>query len=82
MLICLEPDTSERELKKFFEKFGPLLEVWFARRPPCYAFVVFKNKEDAEEAVRECDGKHVCGVRARVSHAKPRVRGGRRNMFG
>lgn len=50
-------DCSKREIERTFEKFGPLLEVWLARNPPCFAFIVFKYREDAEEAMREMDGK-------------------------
>lgn len=54
-------------------------EVWLARNPPCFAFAVYKYRADAEEAIREMDGRVVCGQRIRCSWAKPRVRGGRNN---
>lgn len=50
-------DPSKREIEKAFEKFGPLIEVWVARNPPCFAFVVYKYKEDADNAIREMDGQ-------------------------
>ena len=50
-------DSSKREIEHCFEKFGKLEEVWVARNPPCFAFVVFKYKEDASDAVREMHGK-------------------------
>ena len=49
-------DPSKKELEKHFEKFGPLLEIWVARNPPCFAFVVYKYKEDADQAIKEMDG--------------------------
>ena len=49
-------DCSRKELEHAFEKFGPLIEVWLARNPPCFAFVVYRHKEDAEEAIRDMDG--------------------------
>jgi RNA recognition motif-containing protein len=30
-----------------------------AKNPPCFAFVVFKNKEDAGDAIKEMDGRWV-----------------------
>ena len=45
-------DPSKTELERAFEKFGKLREVWVARIPPCFAFVVFKHQEDAEDALR------------------------------
>ena len=49
-------DCSKHEIEKRFEKFGKLNEVWLARNPPCFAFVVFRSRDDAEDAVRELDG--------------------------
>jgi hypothetical protein len=50
-------DCSQRELEKSFDKYGDLKEVWLARNPPCFAFVVYKHKSDAEEAIKEMDGR-------------------------
>ncbi len=50
-------DTSQKELEKAFGKFGEFREVWMARNPPCFAFVVYKHKDDAEEAIREMNGE-------------------------
>ena len=40
-------------------KFGEITEVWTAKNPPCFGFCVFKNEEDAAEAVREMNNKSV-----------------------
>jgi splicing factor, arginine/serine-rich 7 len=48
---------SQYDVEKNFRKFGDLKEVWMAKNPPCFAFVVFKNKEDAALAVKEMDGR-------------------------
>lgn len=53
----LTTNCDKQELERRFEKFGPLFEVWLARSPPCFAFVVYRHKEDAEEAIREMNGK-------------------------
>ena len=50
-------DCSKREMENAFKKFGPLLEVWLAHNPPCFAFVVYQYSEDAEEAIQEMNGK-------------------------
>ena len=44
-------DVSNRELEKLFSKFGPILEAWSVRSNPRYAFVLFKHKDDASEAL-------------------------------
>ncbi len=40
----------------FFFRFGPVIEVWLARHPPCFAFVVYRHREDAEMAQQELNG--------------------------
>ena len=47
---------DKRTIEKEFGKFGEILEVWVAENPPCFAFVVFKEKEDAEDALDEMNG--------------------------
>ena len=33
------------------------LQVWVATNPPCFAFVNFRHRSDADQAIREGDGK-------------------------
>ena len=77
---------SKQELEREFETFGPLKSVWVARNPPGFAFIEFEDPRDADDAVREMDGRHVCGVRIRVELAKnsskPGGRGGGRGYYG
>ena len=54
MLTGTRPE--KRTIEKEFGKFGEILEVWVAENPPCFAFVVFKEKEDAEDALDEMNG--------------------------
>ena len=54
----LPVECSKRELERAFEKFGPLMEVWMARTPPCFGFIVFENREDAQEAVDAMNGQY------------------------
>jgi len=70
------------ELEKTFEKFGPLIEVWKTNSVPCFAFVVFVNKDDAEDAIRSLNGQHVFGNRVRVTLALPRARERQRRSGG
>ena len=37
-----------------------------------FAFVQFEDRRDAEDSVKEMDGKRVCGVHIRVEIAKSR----------
>ncbi|XP_039024269.1 serine/arginine-rich splicing factor RSZ22-like isoform X1 [Hibiscus syriacus] len=70
----LDPRVSERDLEDEFRVFGVIRSVWVARRPPGYAFIEFDDHRDAEDAIRELDGKN--GWRVELSH-NSRGRGGR-----
>lgn len=77
----LDSQASKRDLEKLFGKYGPLREIWMARSVPCFAFVVFRYREDAEEAQRKADGSEVSSRRIRVTIARPRTRGRGRRGF-
>ena len=77
----LDSNAGKRDLEKLFGKYGPLKEIWMARSVPCFAFVVFRYREDAEESQRKADGSEVCGRRIRVTVARPRTRGRGRRGF-
>lgn len=75
----LPVSCTDSELRKTFEKFGQLVEVWKTNSTPCFAFVVFRRKDDADEAIRGLNGQYVCGSRVRVTRALPRARERRRH---
>lgn len=70
----LTDKCSQEDLEKAFSKYGDIEEVWLARNPPCFAFVVYKKKEDAEQALSKMDGRTIAGARIRVTIARPRVK--------
>ncbi|KAJ7329228.1 hypothetical protein JRQ81_015402 [Phrynocephalus forsythii] len=55
---------------------GPLHSVWVARNPTGFAFVEFEDPCDAADAVRELDGRTLCGccVRVELSNGEKRSR--------
>ena len=73
----LTEDASRTELEREFEYFGSLRDVWVARNPPGFGFIVYEDARDAEDAVRQMDGKRVCGTRIRVEFAKGGTGGSR-----
>nr|XP_027234281.1 arginine/serine-rich coiled-coil protein 2-like [Penaeus vannamei] len=73
----LDVDTRKRDLERVFEKYGRLREIWMARNPPCFAFVVYAHQKDADRALKETDGIMIGHCRIKVTQARPRVRGGR-----
>lgn len=78
----LGDNASKRELEEEFRYFGPLQDVWVARNPPGFAFCIFEDPRDAEDAVRELDGKYIGGVKIRVELARGPSRGGRAQRLG
>ena len=66
----LDSRASKWDLEEIFKRFGPVQEIWMAKSVPCFAFVVFKRKEDAYEACRAADGQDICGRRVRVTMAR------------
>jgi arginine/serine-rich splicing factor 7 len=78
----LNPRTSRRDIENLFAKFGTINEVWMATNPPCFAFVNFKHRDDAEEAMQAMDGKSIDNTRVGVSFARKRTIGGRRGGGG
>ncbi|XP_041991886.1 serine/arginine-rich splicing factor RSZ22-like [Salvia splendens] len=62
----LDPRVTERELEDEFRVFGVIRSVWVARRPPGYAFIDFDDRRDAQDAIRDLDGKN--GWRVELSH--------------
>ncbi|XP_071830112.1 serine/arginine-rich splicing factor 3-like [Apostichopus japonicus] len=63
--------VGKYDLEAEFDKFGPLIDIWVARNPPGFAYVVYKHRDDAEYAVRKLHGRYVCGKQVRVEFAKP-----------
>lgn len=53
----LTQGTQENDVRKLFQRFGTLIDVWVASAS-CFAFVVFKYKEDAQKAIDQMDGKY------------------------
>lgn len=62
----LDSRVSERDLEDEFRVFGVIRSVWVARRPPGYAFIDFDDRRDAQDAIRDLDGKN--GWRVELSH--------------
>merc|ERR1712141_118150 len=70
-------DATRYELEDAFNPFGTVKNVWIAKRPPGFAFILMEDARDAEDAVKELDGTRICGRRVKVQMSKPRSGGGR-----
>ncbi|XP_015911080.1 RNA-binding protein Rsf1 isoform X2 [Parasteatoda tepidariorum] len=76
----LSEDVQKEDLEREFGKFGDLEKVWVARNPPGFAFIEFKDDQDANEAIKEMNGASINGSEIRVDIS--RGRGGRRGGGG
>jgi len=62
----LGSDATRYELEDAFSPFGSVKNVWIAKRPPGFAFILMEDSRDAEDAVKELDGTRICGRRVKV----------------
>jgi len=60
----LRDDANRYDLEDAFSKYGPVRNVWVARRPPGFAFVEMEDNRDAEDACKSLDGTRICGSRS------------------
>ena len=47
-LADLDEECRKADLERVFMKYGPLKEIWLASYAPFYAFIVFRNRLDAQ----------------------------------
>jgi len=62
----LRDDANRYDLEDAFAKYGPIKDVWVARKPPGFAFIEMEDERDAEDAVRGLDGTKICDARVKV----------------
>lgn len=82
----LSYDTSEDTLKELFSEAGTVETVDIIKdrisgRSKGFAFIEMSTEEEAEEAIKKCDGKSVDGREIRVSEARAREDRPRRDRF-
>lgn len=53
----LPQGVQEKEIRKLFERYGEVIDVWVASAS-CFAFVVYKQKEEAQKAIDQMDGRY------------------------
>jgi len=60
--------THERDFERFFDKYGRVRNIFV--RPGRYGFCEFDDYRDADDAVRDLDGRDLNGARVTVEHAR------------
>merc|ERR1712142_945052 len=63
----LPNDARMEDVEDFFKGYGKIKSV---NLKPGYGFVDFEDLRDAEDAVRDLDGKRMCGEKVDIQHAK------------
>lgn len=71
-------NTKEDDLRYDFKRYGEISDVYIPRareddRPRGFGFVTFTDQRDAEDAVRDMDGRDIDGRRVTVNIAKARA---------
>jgi len=61
----LGSDGTRYELEEAFSVYGAVKNIWVAKKPPGFAFVLMEDPRDAEDAVRALDGGRICGRRVK-----------------
>ncbi len=82
-------DVAESDLREAFEQFGTVTEVRlimdkFSGKSKGFCFIEMPNKDEAQKAIDEMNGKEFMGREIKASEAKPKTdrRGGGRSGRG
>ena len=82
-------DVAESDLREAFEQFGTVTEVRlimdkFSGKSKGFCFIEMPDKDEAQKAIDEMNGKEFMGREIKASEAKPKTdrRGGGRGGFG
>merc|ERR1711872_552439 len=73
----LHERVTVADVEREFEYFGRVRDVWVARNPPGFAFMVFDNPDDAHDAIKDMDGRTFKGTKIRVEISTGGRGGGR-----
>uniref|UniRef100_A0A0N5AZR2 RRM domain-containing protein n=1 Tax=Syphacia muris TaxID=451379 RepID=A0A0N5AZR2_9BILA len=77
--ICnFDESLRKSDLEDAFSKYGKIDNVWLASYPPLFAFVTFKNRDEASDALKEMDNAYIGRNKIKVAKAHPPRRPGDR----
>jgi len=62
----LRSDSNKFDIEDAFREFGKVVNVWIAKRPPGFGFVLMGSRRAAEQSVARLDGERVGGYRVKV----------------
>ena len=67
---CASQGITDTDLEEAFGKFGRVAKVWVARQPSGFGFVEFEEERDADDAIKEMDGKEIKGHGLKVEMSR------------
>eukprot|EP00163_Fabomonas_tropica_P010118 TRINITY_DN2014_c0_g1_i2.p2 TRINITY_DN2014_c0_g1~~TRINITY_DN2014_c0_g1_i2.p2 ORF type:complete len:192 (+),score=30.81 TRINITY_DN2014_c0_g1_i2:169-744(+) len=76
----LAPSVTSQELEDMFSKYGKVISVDV--KPRGFAFIEMDHEKDAEDAIRELDGRDLAGDRIQVEFSRSRGPPGGRDGGG
>ncbi|MFH4975006.1 hypothetical protein AB6A40_001715 [Gnathostoma spinigerum] len=77
--VCnFDESIKKGDLEEAFSRYGSLDSVWIASYPPLFAFITFKSKNDASDALKQLDNSYIGKNRIKVAQAYPPRRQGDR----
>ena len=47
----LDANATTHDLRKAFDRYGKITDIWVAQKPPGFAFVDFEDEKDAKGEV-------------------------------
>lgn len=66
----LPHDVNRMDVEDFVKGYGVIRDIWIARNPGGFGFVIFEDRRDAEDAVRDLNGRTLLGQRVFVQFAR------------
>ncbi|VDD87765.1 unnamed protein product [Enterobius vermicularis] len=79
--ICnFDESLRKSDLENAFSKYGKIDNVWLASYPPLFAFITFKNRDEASDALKEMDNTYIGRNKIKVAKAHPPRRSGDRGQ--
>ncbi len=49
--------VDKQDIETVFSRFGQVLQVWVAQNPPGFAFITYRDSEQAKDACDSLNGK-------------------------
>mmetsp|Transcript_82795 Transcript_82795/g.146272 ORF Transcript_82795/g.146272 Transcript_82795/m.146272 type:complete len:128 (-) Transcript_82795:55-438(-) len=72
-----EVAPDKEDLRREFDRFGDITDIWVSRQPPGFAFVTYAASKDALKAIEEMDGVKFQGQSLNIQLSKGKGEGGR-----